>query len=476
MANIVPKIEVLSTGAARKAEAGDVLVAQDGSALSVAGAPAAHAASHVDGSDDIQTADTLQKGLMSGAHAAKLNGIETFATADQTGAEIKTAYEAEPSAFTDAQFTKLAGVEALADVTDAANVATAGAIMDSDVSPGEGFLRKVGAGTYTAHGSNLSSGVAPGTGDDTTAGYSVGSLWIDTTADKSYVCVDSTTAAAVWKETSGGASSPLTTKGDIFGYAAADARIPVGAMGEVLAPLSSDVNGVAWGWPGGGQFPGAAHQIGRWCADGGSGLSLAGSGLLKTITEVESSSGLNSPGPMGLRLTQNTAASVNSEAYAMSGLIAEGNANPYMVMQYDIQQISNTRVFAGLAENATPLSTDTPTIALVGFAYSTDRGDTNIQLIRAAASGAGLARTDTGVAMSTATRIFRLWSFDAGATYSWEILPENGASVLASGTVTTGLPAASTNLKLLMGTRTLSAAQQRIRHGGAMISLGRRPQ
>ena len=40
----------------------------------------------------------------------KLDGIETSATADQTGAQIKTAYQAETNAFTDAQFTKLAGV------------------------------------------------------------------------------------------------------------------------------------------------------------------------------------------------------------------------------------------------------------------------------------------------------------------------------------------------------------------------------
>jgi hypothetical protein len=40
----------------------------------------------------------------------KLDGIETGATADQTGAQIKTAYQAEANAFTDAQFTKLAGV------------------------------------------------------------------------------------------------------------------------------------------------------------------------------------------------------------------------------------------------------------------------------------------------------------------------------------------------------------------------------
>ena len=101
----------------------------------------------------------------------KLDGIEASATADQTGAQIKTAYEAETNAFTDAQFTKLGGIEASAtadqtaaeiralvesatdsnvftdadhtklngieasaDVTDTANVTAAGALMDSELT------------------------------------------------------------------------------------------------------------------------------------------------------------------------------------------------------------------------------------------------------------------------------------------------------------------------------------------------------
>ena len=46
----------------------------------------------------------------------KLDGIETSATADQTGAEIKSAYEGESdtNAFTDAEKTKLSGIEASA--------------------------------------------------------------------------------------------------------------------------------------------------------------------------------------------------------------------------------------------------------------------------------------------------------------------------------------------------------------------------
>mgnify|MGYP000041010429 CR=1 FL=1 len=65
------------------------------------------------------------------ADHSKLNGIEANATADQTGAEIKSAYEAvaDTNAFTDAEKTKLSGIETSADVTDTANVTSAGAAM-----------------------------------------------------------------------------------------------------------------------------------------------------------------------------------------------------------------------------------------------------------------------------------------------------------------------------------------------------------
>ena len=55
------------------------------------------------------------------ADHSKLDGIETSATADQTGAEIKALYQAESNAFTDTLKAKLDGVEASAtsDQTDA---------------------------------------------------------------------------------------------------------------------------------------------------------------------------------------------------------------------------------------------------------------------------------------------------------------------------------------------------------------------
>lgn len=45
---------------------------------------------------------------------------------------------------------------------------------------------------------NLSASVAPTSTDDTSEGYAVGSRWVDTVANKEYVCVDATTDAAIW--------------------------------------------------------------------------------------------------------------------------------------------------------------------------------------------------------------------------------------------------------------------------------------
>ena len=54
--------------------------------------------------------------MFTDADHTKLNGIEANATADQTDAEIKTAYEnnSDTNAFTDALQTKLNGIEASA--------------------------------------------------------------------------------------------------------------------------------------------------------------------------------------------------------------------------------------------------------------------------------------------------------------------------------------------------------------------------
>jgi hypothetical protein len=47
----------------------------------------------------------------------------------------------------------------------------------------------------------------------------------------------------------GGLSSPLTTKGDVWGYSTTNARIPVGSNGTVLTADSAETLGVKWAAP-----------------------------------------------------------------------------------------------------------------------------------------------------------------------------------------------------------------------------------
>ena len=92
------------------------------------------------------------------ADHSKLNGIEANATADQTGAEIKSAYEAvaDTNAYTDAEKTKLSGIEtsATADQTDAEiktayeNNADTNAFTDADHSKLDGIEANATANSY----------------------------------------------------------------------------------------------------------------------------------------------------------------------------------------------------------------------------------------------------------------------------------------------------------------------------------------
>lgn len=87
------------------------------------------------------------------ANLSKLNGIENLATADQTGAEIKLAYESEPNtnAFTDADLSKLVGIEPLAtaDMTGAEIKVSYESIADTNAFT-DAEKTKLGNLTYVA--------------------------------------------------------------------------------------------------------------------------------------------------------------------------------------------------------------------------------------------------------------------------------------------------------------------------------------
>jgi hypothetical protein len=140
--------------------------------------------------------------------------------------------------------TKLDGVEALADVTDTANVTAAGALMDSEVTNLSGIKTLVvpdsttittfiatltddtdaatARTTLDAARAMLSGAGAPGVSTGNT--YPLGTTYADTTADVGYILVDATTDANVWASGSGatylsGAGAPgvSTGNGEVVG-------------------------------------------------------------------------------------------------------------------------------------------------------------------------------------------------------------------------------------------------------------------
>jgi len=92
-----------------------------------------------------------------------------------------------------------------------------------------GRLTRTAAG-YAAIKDVLNATVKPSATDDSTAGFEVGSLWVDVIANAFYICVDATATAAVWK--SSGIAAALNTSGS-YTYTA----------GKATASNIVDVNG-----------------------------------------------------------------------------------------------------------------------------------------------------------------------------------------------------------------------------------------
>jgi len=105
----------------------------------------------------------------------------------------------------------------------------------SSGSAGEGGARPLwlchdnteGAPVWSALRRLHTAASAPTVNDDSGDGYSAGSRWIDTAADKEYVCLDATVGAAVWTETTstgGGGISSASDKTADYTVATTDAN------------------------------------------------------------------------------------------------------------------------------------------------------------------------------------------------------------------------------------------------------------
>ena len=77
--------------------------------------------------------------------------------------------------------------------------------------------------------------------------------------------------------------TPLTTKGDLFGYSTADARIPVGANGTVLTADSAETLGLKWATPAGGSQVWTLLNTGGTALSGAATITISGISNQKQI-------------------------------------------------------------------------------------------------------------------------------------------------------------------------------------------------
>lgn len=155
------------------------------------------------------------------------SSLQSFTEADptvDTSAEIQAIIGAgvyQPSAtvltnttasFTTALETKLNGIEALADVTDTANVTAAGALMDSEVDADIKTMTIAPSssisGTNTGDQTNISGNSA--TTNALNSATTVVNVSSATAPTSGQVLTATSSTAATWQTPSGGASSPLT--------------------------------------------------------------------------------------------------------------------------------------------------------------------------------------------------------------------------------------------------------------------------
>ena len=169
------------------------------------------------------------------------------------------------ASFTTTDETKLDGIETGADVTDATNVAAAGAVMDGDFST-NGLMKRTGAGTYSVVTDNSTNwDTAYGWGNHASAGYLTSEIYTGTVTS-----VDMTVPTGL--SVSG---NPVTSSGTLAVTYSAGYAIPTTTKQGNWDDAYTFV----------GNFPSQTSQSGKYLTTNGSTLSWA------TVDALPSQSG-----------------------------------------------------------------------------------------------------------------------------------------------------------------------------------------
>jgi len=190
----------------------------------------------------------------------------------------------------------------------------------------------------------------------------------------------SASAAIYFDWVQAGATSPLTTKGDIWGYGTSDARIPIGANGTILTADSAETLGLKWATPGG---TGA-----NWSLLNSGGTTLSGTNV--SITGISGADKI-------MVLIANASITTAGIAFGIR-INSDSGSNYYQYGQSDLGEIqqASTKLFVAYLPSSTTASGG---ITLTGCNSSGVKAFQSIS----GASGAGEAYSLQGYYNSSST-------------------------------------------------------------------------
>lgn len=239
---------------------------------------------------------------------------------------------------------------------------------------------------------------------------------------------------------SSGITSPLTTKGDIWGYSSFDTRVPVGANTTVLTADSTTLLGVKWA---------AAADMFKSTYDAAAiAEQLVGLTAAQTLTNKNLSSGTNTfP-----TFNQNTTGSAAkwTTPRTLAGNSVDGSANVAFANKFIVQGTSDTGLSAAqfLGSLGTGIVKNTTTTGVLSVAIAADFPTLNQDTTGKSAKSDALNSATTVVNTGSATAPIdgQILTATSGTAATWQsplswkrvarVVPTGGRSTTSTTYVT----------------------------------------